>query len=401
VAVFRTIDSGVTWTPITDGQIPLGSIGSIAVADSNPDIIYVGTGSDGVRSNVSTGRGIYKTTDGGKTWAFAGIRDGGQTGAIRIHPTNPDIAIAAMTGDIFKANTERGVFKTTDGGKSWKKVLYVNDQMGAMDVEFKPGDPNTVYAWMSRLERKPWTITSGGPASAGAGFYKSTNGGDTFAKIPTGLPTDLIGKGNLATTAANPARIYALVEAKPGGGLYRSDDSGQTWAQVNATPGLVQRPFYYTTIGADQKNADIVYAGAEGFYKSVDGGKTLQSMRTPHGDNHDIWVNPNDGNIMVQSNDGGANVSLDGGRTWSTQQNQITGEFYGVWADNAFPYKMYGAQQDSTTLMFSSVAQPTNMDEFKSGPGCETGPIPSRPTRTRSRIAKASARHLSGQTKQY
>ncbi|MBP8274882.1 MAG: hypothetical protein KAY59_10645, partial [Acidobacteria bacterium] len=404
--VFRTIDSGVTWTPITDGQIPLGSIGSIAVADSNPDIIYVGTGSDGVRSNVSTGRGIYKTTDGGKTWAFAGIRDGGQTGAIRIHPTNPDIAIAAMTGDIFKANTERGVFKTTDGGKSWKKVLYVNDQMGAMDVEFKPGDPNTVYAWMSRLERKPWTITSGGPASAGAGFYKSTNGGDTFAKIPTGLPTDLIGKGNLATTAANPARIYALVEAKPGGGLYRSDDSGQTWAQVNATPGLVQRPFYYTTIGADQKNADIVYAGAEGFYKSVDGGKTLQTMRTPHGDNHDIWVNPNDGNIMVQSNDGGANVSVDGGRTWSSIMNQVTGEFYAVWTDNAFPYNLYGAQQDDSTVMFPSTNAPMNWAAVQGGPGCETGPIVPHPTDPNTVYGSCKGQYevldkRSGQTKQY
>jgi photosystem II stability/assembly factor-like uncharacterized protein len=283
--VFRTTDGGTTWTPITDGQIPLGSIGSIAVADLNPDIIYVGTGSDGVRSNVSTGRGIYKSTDGGKTWAFAGLRDGGQTGAIRVHPTNPDIVLAAMTGDIFKANTERGVFKSVDGGKTWKKTLYLSDQLGAMDVEFQPGNPSVVYAWMSKLERKPWTIISGGTEG---GFYKSTNGGDTFTKISAGLPNQLIGKGNLATTAANPDRIYALVEAKPGGGLYRSDDAGATWALVNSTPGLVQRPFYYTTLGADQTNADVVYAGAEGFYKSVDGGKTLTGLRTPHGDNHDI-----------------------------------------------------------------------------------------------------------------
>jgi len=375
--VFRTTDSGATWTPVTDGRMPLGSIGVIAVADSNPDVIYVGTGSDGVRSNVSTGRGIYKSADGGKTWAFAGLRDGGQTGGLRIHPSNPDIVLAAMTGDIFKANAERGVFKTVDGGRTWKKTLYLSDQLGAMDVEFHPSDPNVVYAWMSRLERKPWTIISG---STEGGFYKSTNGGDTFAKISTGLPHQLIGKGNLATTAAKPDRVYALIEAKPGGGLYRSDDAGATWALVNSTPGLVQRPFYYTTLGADPTNADVVYAGAEGFYKSVDGGRTLTSFRTPHGDNHDIWVNPKDGNIMVQANDGGANVSTDGGRTWSTQSNQPTGEFYGVWPDHAFPYKIYGAQQDNTTVILSSVANPFTLTDWRSGPGCETGPILPHPS---------------------
>ena len=375
--VFRTTDSGATWTPITDGRIPLGSIGVIAVADSNPDVIYLGTGSDGVRSNVSTGRGIYKTTDGGKTWAFAGLRDGGQTGGLRIHPSNPDIVLAAMTGDIFKANAERGVFKTTDGGRTWKKTLYLSDQIGAMDVEFHPSDPNIAYAWMSRLERKPWTIISGGTEG---GFYRSTNGGDTFTKISTGLPNQLIGKGNLATTAAKPDRVYGLIEAKPGGGLYRSDDAGATWAMVNSTPGLVQRPFYYTTLGADPTNGDVVYAGAEGFYKSVDGGKTLSSFRTPHGDNHDIWVNPKDGNIMVQANDGGANVSTDGGRTWSTQLNQPTGEFYAVWPDNAFPYRIYGAQQDNTTVILSSVANPFTLTDWRTGPGCETGPILPHPS---------------------
>jgi len=375
--VFRTVDGGATWTPISDGQIPLGSVGSIAVADSNPDIIYVGTGSDGVRSNVSTGRGIYKSTDGGKTWAFAGLRDGGQTGGIRIHPSNPDIVVAAMTGDIFKANAERGIFKSVDGGRTWKKTLYLTDQIGAMDVEFQPGNPSVVYAWMSRLERKPWTIISGGKEG---GFYKSTNGGDTFTKISTGLPGGLIGKGNIATTAANPNRVYALVEALPGGGLYRSDDAGQTWALVNSTPGLVQRPFYYTTLGADPTNADVVYAGAESFYKSADGGKTVTTMRTPHGDNHDIWVSPKDGQVMIQSNDGGANVSTDGGRTWSSQLNQVTGEFYAVTADNAFPYKIYGAQQDDSTVILSSVANPYTLTDWRGGPGCETGPIFPHPT---------------------
>jgi len=375
--VFRTTDSGRTWLPITDGKVPVGSTGSIAVADSNPNVIYVGTGSDGVRSNVSTGRGVYKTTDGGETWTFVGLYNAGQVGAVRIHPTNPDVVWVAATGDIFKRNDERGVFKTTDGGRTWRKVLYLNDQVGAMDVELQPGNPDVVYAWMSRLERKPWTIISGG---RDGGFYKSADGGETFTKIVGGLPAGLIGKGNLAVTAASPQRIYALVEADPGGGMYRSDDAGVTWQALPSPPAMIQRPFYYTTLGADPTNADVVYGGAEGFWRSVDGGQTFQSLRTPHGDNHDIWVNPNDGNIMIQSNDGGANVSTDGGRTWSTQSNQPTNEIYGVWVDDQFPYRMYGAQQDSSTIIIDSRADPFDLEAWRGGPGCETGPIIPHPS---------------------
>ena len=370
--VFRTTDGGETWVPITDGKVPVGSIGAIAVAESNPDIIYVGTGSDGVRSNVSTGRGVYRSLDGGGTWELAGLYGAGQIGAVRIHPSDPNTVWVAANGDIFKPSAERGVFKTTDGGKNWKKTLFVSDSTGAMDVELQPGNPSVVFAWMSRIERKPWSIISG---SREGGFYKSTNGGDSFTRIATGLPGELIGKGNLAVTAANPSRIYALIEAKPGGGLYRSDDAGQTWAQVNSQGALVQRPFYYTTLGADPTNADVVYAGAEGFFKSTDGGRTMTPVRVPHGDNHDIWINPTNGNTMVQANDGGANVSFDGGRTWSTQMNQPTSEIYGVWTDNGFPYKLYGAQQDNSTLIISSVANPMSTADWRSGPGCETGPI--------------------------
>jgi photosystem II stability/assembly factor-like uncharacterized protein len=376
-AVFRTTDGGTTWVPITDGKVPLGSTGCIAVADSDPKTIYLGTGSDGVRSNVSTGRGVYKTNDAGETWQFAGLYNAGQIGGVRIHPANPNIVWVAANGDAFKANKERGVFKTTDGGRNWKNVLFVSDTVGAMDVEIQPGNPNVVYAWMSHLERKPWTIISG--ARAG-GFYKSTDGGETFTRIMTGLPNELIGKGNLAVTAANPSRVYALVEAKPGGGFYRSDDAGQTWALMNSQGSLVQRPFYYTTLGADPTNADVVYAGAEGFFRSTDGGRTFTTMRTPHGDNHDIWINPKDGNNMIQSNDGGANVSFDGGRTWSSQLNQPTAEIYGVWVDNQFPYKLYGAQQDSNTLIISSIADPYTREDWRNGPGCETGPIIPHPS---------------------
>jgi photosystem II stability/assembly factor-like uncharacterized protein len=375
--VFKTTDGGTTWTPITDGQVPVGSIGAIAVADSNPNIVYVGTGSDGVRSNVSTGRGMYKSTDAGKTWSFVGLYYAGQIGAVRIHPTNPDIVWVSATGDIFKANPDRGIFKTTDGGKTWKKTLFHSDTVGAMDVEIQPGNPNVVYAWLSRLERKPWSIISG---SKDGGFYKSTDAGETFMRITTGLPNELIGKGNLAVTAANPNRVYALIEALPGGGFYRSDDAGHTWQIVNSQGSLIQRPFYYTTLGADPTNADVVYAGAEGFFKSTDGGRSFASFRAPHGDHHDIWINPKDGNTMIQSNDGGANVSFDGGRTWSTQMNQVTSEIYGVWLDDAFPYKLYGAQQDNSTLIITSQADPFNPADFRGGPGCETGPVVPHPS---------------------
>ena len=375
--LFRTIDGGASWNPITDGKIPLGSTGCVAVADSDPNVIYLGTGSDDVRSNVSAGRGVYKTTDGGLTWKFIGLYDTGQIGSVRIHPTNPNIVWVSAQGDAFKSNAERGVFKTTDGGQTWRQVLFVSDSVGAMDVELQPGNPSVVYAWMSHLERKPWTIISG---ARDGGFYKSTDGGEHFTKSITGLPNELIGKANLAVTAAKPNRIYALIEAKPGGGLYRSDDAGQSWTAMNPQPAsiaaaMIQRPFYYVALGADPTNADVVYAGAEGFFKSTDGGKTFTIFRTPHGDNHDIWINPKDGNIMIQSNDGGANVSFDGGRTWSTQLNQPTAEIYGVWLDNQFPYKLYGAQQDNTTIIISSQPDGTGREDWRTGPGCETGPI--------------------------
>ncbi len=374
--VFRTRDGGENWSAITDGKMPVGSIGSIAVADSDPKVIYVGTGSDGVRSNVSTGRGVYRSRDAGESWQFAGLYNAGQIGAVRIHPTNADVIWASAMGDAFKPSRERGVFKSADAGATWRKVLFVSDSTGAMDVELQPGNSNVVYAWMSRLERKPWTIISG---SREGGFFKSTDGGDTWKQVRTGLPTGLIGKGNLAVTAANPNRIYALIEAKPAGGLYRSDDAGESWQLINPQAALLQRPFYYTTLGADPTNADVVYAGAEGFFKSTDGGKTMVTMRTPHGDNHDIWINPRDGRTMVQANDGGANVSFDGGRTWSSQSNQPTAEFYGVAADNQFPYRIYGAQQDASTVIISSVAAPMNLTDWRSGPGCETGPIMPHP----------------------
>jgi photosystem II stability/assembly factor-like uncharacterized protein len=402
--VWKTTDAGQNWFPITDGQIPLGSIGAIQVAESNPNIVYVGTGSDGLRSNVSTGRGVYRSTDAGKTWTFVGLREVGQIGAVRIHPSNPDIVYVSAVGNLFAPNAERGVFRTRDGGRTWQKVLYVSDSTGAADVELQPGNPNVVYAVMSRARRKPWTIISG---AREGGIYKSTDGGDSWTRLTNGLPDGLIGKGNLAVTAANPNRVYLLYEAKPGGGLYRSDDAGATWSLVNSTGALVQRPFYYTTLGADPTNADVVYAGAEGFFKSTDGGRTMRSMSVPHGDNHDIWINPHDGNIMIQSNDGGANVSLNGGRTWSTQYNQPTAEIYQVYTDNQFPYRLYGAQQDNTTLIVPSLPLNSGQgDEWRTGPGCETGPIMPHPTNPDTVYGSCKGQFSrmylkSGQEKQY
>jgi photosystem II stability/assembly factor-like uncharacterized protein len=370
--VFKTTDAGTSWLPITDGKVPVASTGDIAVAESDPNVIYLGTGSDDIRSNVSTGRGVYKSTDAGQSWNFVGLYDAGQIGAVRIHPTNPNVAWVAAIGNAFKNNTERGVFKTTDGGKSWRKVLYLSDSTGAADLELNPSNPDIVYAWMWHGQRKPWTIISG---AREGGFYKSTDGGEHFTKISGGLPTELVGKANLAVTAANPNRIYALVEAKPGSGIYRSDDAGQSWKLMSNFGQLTTRPFYYVALAADPTNADVVYGGAENFYKSTDGGANWTTMRTPHGDNHDMWISPKDGKVMIQSNDGGANVSLDGGRTWSTQLNQPTAEIYGVWMDEQFPYRIYGAQQDDATIIEPSAPVPGQTEPFLAGPGCETGPI--------------------------
>lgn len=381
--VWKTTDAGVSWASVSDGQIREGSIGAVAVAPSDPNVVYVGTGSDGLRSNVSTGRGIYRSADAGKTWTHVGLPLAGHVGAIRVHPTDPNTAWAAAIGNAFGRNPERGVFKTTDGGRTWQRVLFVSDSTGAVDLELAPDDPNTLYASMWRGERKPWTIISG---AREGGIYRSRDGGATWTKLGGGLPTGLFGKSNVAVSAADPKRVYALIEAKPGAGLYRSDDRGETWRLVNTQATLVTRPFYYTTLGADPTNADVVYAGAEGFFRSVDGGATFRPMDTPHGDNHDIWINPRDGKLMIQANDGGANVSLNGGRTWSTQYNQPTAEIYQVTTDEQVPYNVYGAQQDQggTLIVPSLPATASSLDDpiqgWRKGPGCETGPVMPHPT---------------------
>ena len=371
--IWRTMDAGHNWVNISDGQIAVGSMGAVEVSLSDPNVVYAGTGSSKIRSNVSIGRGIYKSIDAGKTWTFIGLRDVGQISTVRVHPTNPNLVYVAALGNPYVPNAERGVFRSSDGGKSWKKVLFVSDSTGAADLELQPGSPNVVFASMWHGQRKPWTIISG---AREGGIYKSTDGGDTWTRLGNGLPSDLFGRSNVSISAAMPNRIYALIEAKPGGGLYRSDDGGTSWSLVNGAQNLWTRPFYYTTLEADPNNADVVYVGNEGWFRSADGGKTFRNAQVPHGDNHDMWINPKNSDFMIQSNDGGATVSLDGGRTWSTQNNQPTAEIYQVALDNQYPYRVYGAQQDNTTLIVPSLPLGTGQaDEWRTGPGCETGPI--------------------------
>lgn len=381
--VWKTTDAGQNWQNISDGFFETASIGAIAVAESDPNIIYVGTGSAAIRSNVILGRGVYKSTDAGKTWTHIGLREAGQIGSVKVDPRDANVAYVAALGQPFGANAERGVFRTKDGGKSWQKVLFINDRTGAVSLAMNPANPSELYAGAWQALRKPWTIISGGPASE-CGIYKSTDGGETWKHLDNGLPkgpTAMIGKVGLDVSAANPQRVYALMEASDGqGGVYRSEDAGASWALINKTGGLIARPFYYTYINADPKNADVVYVNNLAFHKSTDGGRNFRPISTPHGDNQGMWINPDNPEIFIQSNDGGANVTLNGGRTWSTIYNQPTAEIYQVAVDDQFPYQVYGAQQDNSTLIVPSL--PATMERaddpiqlWKQGPGCETGPI--------------------------
>ena len=342
--VFKSIDGGNTWLPMTDKYFG-GTIGAIGVSESNPDIVYVGTGEFPIRGNVSHGDGVWKTTDGGKTWTFLGLAETQQIARVRVHPTNPDIVYVAAQGHAFGPNPERGVYKTTDGGKTWNKVLFRNDSTGAADLILDPSNPDVLYAGLWQAVRRPWTLVSGGP---GSGMFKSTDGGEHWTELTKnpGLPTGLWGNIGIAVSAAKPARVWALIEADSGG-VYRSDDGGTTWKYVSADHKLRERAWYYMKIFADPKDSNGVWAVNTNLYKSSDGGITFKHVVDPHGDNHDLWIASNDPQRLIESNDGGPNVSFNGGKTW-TDQDVATAQFYHVETTNHFPYRVCGAQQDNS-----------------------------------------------------
>lgn len=345
--VWRTKDGGSTWENISDDYFG-GSIGSVAVSEYDPNVIYVGGGEKTVRGNVSYGYGIWKTVDAGKTWQQMGLEDSRHISRIRIHPRNPDLVYAAVMGDLYKSSETRGVYRSKDGGKSWEKVLFANADAGAVDLTFDPSNPRILYASTWRIRRTPYSLESGGEGSA---LWKSTDSGDTWTKLSDkdGMPKGPLGIIGVTVSPVNSERVWALVEADKGG-VYRSDNGGETWKKINESRSLRQRAWYYTRIYADTKDENVVYVMNVSYHKSTDGGRTFTSYRAPHGDHHDLWIAPEDPQRMIIGDDGGAQISFDGGENWSTYHNQPTAQFYRVTTDNNFPYRIYAAQQDNSTV---------------------------------------------------
>jgi photosystem II stability/assembly factor-like uncharacterized protein len=344
--VWKTTDGGVSWDPLFDKQTT-SSIGSIAVSDSDPNVIYVGTGEACIRGNISFGDGVYRSNDAGKTWANVGLKDTRHIGSVIVHPTNPDVAFVAALGHAYGANTERGIFRTRDGGKTWEKVLYLDDRTGGIDVVFDPQNPHILFAAMWTGYRTPWTLSSGGEKD---GLYRSNDDGATWKRVEgNGLPDGPLGKIGVSVSGADSNVVYALIEAKKGG-LYRSDDGGTNWSLINDDHRFRQRAWYFTHVWADTRDPNKVYIANTGLYRSIDGGKSFDRLNAPHGDHHGLWIDPNNPNRLINGNDGGATISIDGGKNWSTQNNQPTAQFYHVAADNDFPYRIYGAQQDNTSV---------------------------------------------------
>jgi photosystem II stability/assembly factor-like uncharacterized protein len=376
--VWKTEDAGHSWHNVSDGYFG-GSIGALDIADTDPNVIYIGTGSACIRGNTSPGHGMYKSVDGGQSWSFAGLPEAGQIGRVVVHPTNPELVYVAALGHAFGKNKERGVFRSQDGGKTWQNVLFLNDSTGAVDLSINPQNPRIIFAGMWRAERKPWTMISGGPEG---GVYRSKDGGDTWEKLAGGLPTGIVGKVAVSVSPANPNRVWAMIEAEPEGGVYRSDDGGNTWTRTNSENKLRQRAWYYTHIIADPQDENTVYGLNVNFFRSVDGGKTFESFDVPHGDVHDLWINPVDNRLMVVGDDGGAQVSLTAAKAWSTMYNQPTAEFYDLVVDNGFPFRLYSSQQDNTSISVpawssSSTLHPKQHWQYASG--CETGPVALHP----------------------
>ena len=345
--VWKTADGGATWRPLSDKHFKTASVGAIAVAESDHNVIFAGMGQAPIRGNTSHGDGVYKSTDGGATWTNVGLQDTQQISRVRIHPKNPDIVYVAAQGHVWGPNAERGVYRTLDGGKTWAKVLFVDDKTGASDLMMDPANPRILYAAFWQVYRKAWTMQSGGP---GGGIWKTTDGGDTWKRLSSGLPEGVVGKVTVSISASRPSRVWAMVEHAEKGGLYRSDDGGEKWELVNGSHRIRQRAWYYTRIFADPGNADTIYATNIQFLKSIDGGRTFSAIPVRHGDTHDLWIDPADTARMILGDDGGAEVTFNGGRTWSTEDNQPTAEIYRIIADDRFPFWVYGGQQDNTTV---------------------------------------------------
>ena len=372
--VFKTEDAGVSWRNITDGQIGTSSIGAIAVADSDDNVVFVGTGEAAPRGNaLSHGDGVYKSTDAGKTWASMGLRETRHIAQIRIDPRNPEVVFVAALGQVAKDSRDRGVYKSTDGGRTWRQTLFVDETTGAVDLALDPVNPRHLYAAMWDFRRLPWQMRSGGK---GSGLYKSTDGGETWKKLNEGLPAGTIGKIGVAVSLSRHDRVWAIIEADEGG-LFRSDDAGATWARVNEDRILRARAWYYMHIFAHPTDADTVFVHNSPMLRVSDGGKSVTTVKTPHGDNHGLWVNPKNPDIMIDGDDGGASVTLSGGKTWSTQSNQITAQIYRVNTDESFPYMACGGQQDNSSVCVSSRSDngPIGAAGWFAGPGCESAYI--------------------------
>ncbi|MBV9762121.1 MAG: hypothetical protein JO340_16275 [Acidobacteriaceae bacterium] len=347
--VWKTTNGGADWQPVSDGQgFGTASVGAIAVSESDPNVVYVGMGEPDIRGNVSYGDGMYKSMDAGKTWKHIGLENTRQISRVRVHPRNPDLVYVAALGHVWGPNDERGIYRTRDGGKTWEKIFSRGPKAGAIDLTFDPTNPNILYAGFWEVYRKPWDLESGGP---GSGLFKSTDGGDTWTELThnPGMPKGVIGNVSVTVSGANPERMWAQIEAQEGG-LFRSDDAGKTWTKVNEDRKLRQRAWYFNRIEADPKDPERIYAMNVGFFRSDDGGKTFNPVRTPHGDNHGLWISAANPQRMIEANDGGANISTNGGQNWSTLNNQPTAQFYRVALDDDFPYHAYGAQQDNTTV---------------------------------------------------
>jgi len=349
--VWKTTDAGATWEPLTDGTA-ISSVGALALAPSDHKVIYVGTGEAAPRGDMTYGDGVYKSVDGGKTWSHIGLADSRQIGALVVDPRNADTVLVAAFGHAFGPNKERGVYRTTDGGKSWTKVLYHDEETGAIDVSFDPNDPSIVYAALWQARRQPWNFSSGGP---GSGLYRSSDGGVTWTRLTgNGLPEGILGRIHVSVSPADSKRVYAMIEAHQGG-LYRSDDGGVHWARVSDDGRLTQRAWYFSTVLADPKQVDTVYAENTGLFRSTDGGKTFELLPARHGDHHGLWIDPTNPERIIESSDGGASISFNHGKSWTSQANQPTAQFYHVAVDNRFPYHLYGAQQDNTSIAIASM----------------------------------------------